>query len=250
MKVDKVILKNLDALEKDIRSATDRTFYLIMGSDRYQCGLAVNCIKTASLSPEGMAFDSSTFSAKETSSEKIFETASTFPMVSKRRIVIVTEFEKLAEREHEKFLGSLDLLPKKSLMVLVAEELDRRKKLYKTIRDKGCIVEFPQLKGAALRHWVEMFARKRGYNITSSTAGEISDLAGSDLQALTGEMEKLFLFAGKEKEISDEAVDKLVRNSRQHGIFELIDAVARGTGPPLLYRWRISWQWENIRLKS
>jgi DNA polymerase-3 subunit delta len=40
-------------------------------------------------------------------------------------------------------------------------------------------------------------------------------------------LEKLILYAGKEKSISDGAIEDLVRASRQHGIFELIGALAR-----------------------
>jgi DNA polymerase-3 subunit delta len=222
-----LILQSLDALEKDLRSSSGRSYYLVLGPEQYQCRLAVDLIKGKLMDPEAAAFDYCTYSAKDTPVERIFETANTFPMLSKRRVVLVTELEKLAESEHEKLLQSLDSLPPRSMLVLVAEELDHRKKLYKTIRDRGCIAEFPRLKGSALERWVETFVRENGFQISASTTGKIVNLAGSDLQSLAGELEKLFLFAGKEKKVTDASVDDLVRSSRQHGIFELIDAIGR-----------------------
>ena len=222
-----MILQSIDALEKDLKSSPGRSFYLVLGPEQYLCRLAVDLIKSRLLSPEAQAFDYSTYSAQDTPVERIFETANTFPMLSKRRFVYVTELEKLPEREHEKLLQSLDSLLSSSMLLLAAEDLDHRKKLYRTIRDKGCIAEFPRLKGPALERWVEAFVRKNGFRISSETARKIVNLAGSDLQSLAGELEKLFLFTGKEGQISDASVDDLVRSSRQHGIFELIDAIGR-----------------------
>lgn len=220
-----MILQSLEALVKDLKSSRDRSLYLILGPEQYQCRAAVDIIKRSLLKPESVAFDYCAYSAKDTPIERIFETVNTFPMLSNRRLVLVTELEKMAQSEHDKLLDNLDSLMPSSMLVLVAEELDHRKKLFKTIRDKGCIAEFPMLKGASLKRWVEDSIREKGYRVSSATAAKIVDLAGSDLQSLAGELEKLFLFAGEEKQITDAAVEELVRNSRQHGIFELIDAI-------------------------
>ena len=221
-----MILQSLEALEKDLKSSRARSLYLILGPELYQCRAAVDLIKRMLLNPESAAFDFCAYSAKDTSVERIFETVNTFPMLSSRRLVLVTGLEQLAPSEHDKLLRNLDSIIPSSMLVLVAEELDHRKKLYKTIRDKGCIAEFPQLKGASLKRWVEDTIRKREGRISSATAAKIVDMAGSDLQSLAGELEKLFLFAGEGKQITDAAVEELVQNSRQHGIFELIDAIA------------------------
>jgi DNA polymerase-3 subunit delta len=226
-KVNPLILQNLNALGKDLESTRDRRYYLVLGQEQYLCRLAVDLVKSRLLNGEGEIFDFSTFSAREASIEKIFETANTFPMLSERRLVLVTDLDKLPERDHEKLLDKLDQLPARAMVVLVAEELDRRKRLYKTILAKGCIVEFQKLKGAALERWVESYARGKGYKLAPTMIGKIVHLAGSDLQSLVGELEKLFLFAGDEKQIPEKAVDDLVRNSRQHGIFELIDAIGK-----------------------
>lgn len=220
-----MILQSIDALKKDLKSSADRSFYLVLGSEQYQCRRAVDLIKSDLISPEAEALDCSTYSAKDTTVERIFETANTFPMLSKRRLVLVTELEKLAESQHEKLIHYLESLLPTSMLLLVAYELDHRKKLYKAIRDKGCVVEFHALKGSAINRWIEDFVRGNGYRISPGTAEKIISLVGPDLQLLAGELEKVFLFTGKDKNITDQSVTELVRTSRQHGIFELIDAM-------------------------
>jgi len=220
-----LIIQSIDALKKDLKSSSDRSFYLVLGPERYLCQQAIELIKCEILNPEAEAFDSCAYSAKDTTVERIFETANTFPMLSNRRFILVSDLEKLPESEHEKLIKNLESLLPSSMVLLVAGELDHRKKLFRAIRDKGCIIEFASLKGTALNRWVSDFVRNSGYRISSKTTGRIADLVGADLQSLAGELEKLFLFAGKEKEITNAAVDDLVRSSRQHGIFELIDAI-------------------------
>ena len=58
----------------------------------------------------------------------------------------------------------------------------------------------------------------------------MADLAGSDLQALVNEIDKLILYAGKDKSIPDSAIGLMLSASRQHKIFDLTDALgARNT---------------------
>lgn len=222
-----MILQNLDALEKDLESTPGRCYYLVLGPEEYTRDLAIDIVRNRFVNAEAAPFDLSLFSFRETSLQKIFETAGTFPMLSKRRLVVAADLDALKESEHEALQEMLADLPGRSMVLLVAGEIDRRRKLYKYIQDNGCIVECPKLKGAALTRWVEFFARKRGYRIPSPLIQRIVDLAGSDLLSIAAELEKLFLYSGAEKRISEKNVDDLVRNSRQHGIFELIDSIGK-----------------------
>jgi DNA polymerase-3 subunit delta len=148
-------------------------------------------------------------------------------MLSKRRLVLASEIDRIAESAQDELLESFDRLSSRSMLVLFALDLDHRKRFYRTLREKGCVVEFPKLKGAAIERWAESFVSKQGFRISSSSVKKIVDLVGSDLRTLAAEIEKLALYAGKEKIIPDSAIETLVRNSRQHGIFELIGAIAR-----------------------
>lgn len=222
-----MILQSLDALGKDLESTPNRCCYLVIGPEQYSRGLALDLVRNRLIKGEAAPFDYSLYSFRDSSLEKIFETAGTFPMLSKRRLVVAAELEVLPEREHDALQKKLGELPQRSVVLLVAEELDRRRKLYKYIQDNGCVFECPRLKGAALVRWVESFAREKGYRIPHPLIERIVDLAGSDLQSLAAELEKLFLSSGNEKSIRERHVEDLVRNSRQHGIFELIGSIGK-----------------------
>ena len=222
-----MILQSPEELEIDLRNRGWRTVYLILGPEQYYCRLAVDLLKRNALAPGSEAFDYSEFAAGNATVDEIIEAVNTFPMVSRRRLVLVTEAEKLRESEQEALLDSIKSASDRGTLVLVAEELDHRKRFYKQLRDMNSVAEFPKLKSPALVQWAEAFVHKQGYRIASSAIRKIVELAGSDLQTLASELEKLLLYAGKGKNIPESAVDDLVGVSRQHGIFELIGAAAR-----------------------
>ena len=146
-----MILQSLEELEQELRKGVFRTTYLILGPEQYQCRQAVTLLKGSVLEPEMLAFDYSEFVGGETPVDEIIEAVNTFPMASKRRIVLVTEVERLEDSEHEPLLETIDGISRRSILILVAEDMDRRKKFYKVLREKICVVEFPLLKGPALR---------------------------------------------------------------------------------------------------
>ena len=222
-----MILQSLEDLENDLLSHAVRLVYLVLGPELYQCHAAINALKSRVLSPDSLAFDFTEFSAGGASIDQIIEAANTFPMLSKKRLVLVTDAEELNESEHDSLLGSLDKLSPRSMLVFFAEDLDHRKKFYRVLREKYCVVEFPKLKGPAMEHWAESFVQRQGYRCSSSAIRRIVELAGADLQTLAGELDKLLLYAGKEKNITDSAVEDLLSGSRQQSIFELIGAMGR-----------------------
>jgi DNA polymerase-3 subunit delta len=221
-----MIFQSLEELEKDLRKSIANV-YLLLGPEEYQCEKAYNLLRAAILSPEGMDFDSSVFVADQISVHEILGSANIFPMISKRRLVVVRDAEKLRDADCETLLEALPNLSKRSTIIFSAHELDHRKKFYKTLREKYCVCEFPKLRDAALEHWVENYLRKQECQLSSSSIKKMVELIGSDLQAIASELDKLILYAGEKKQIPDEAIEDLVRASRQQGIFDFIGAISQ-----------------------
>jgi DNA polymerase-3 subunit delta len=222
-----LILESLEELEGELSAQTIRPAYLILGPEDYLCHLAIDLLKHHLLNPESYAFDYAEFVAGEADVDEIIEAVNTFPMVSRRRVVLVNQLQKMKDSEQETLLKAFKSLSSRSTLILFADEMDRRKKFYKVLREAACVAEFPHLKGMALHQWAQAFAKKKGYRISPAAIRKIVELAGSDLRSLAMELDKVLLFAGKEKQVPDSAVDDLVRESRQQSIFELINAVGR-----------------------
>jgi DNA polymerase III subunit delta len=222
-----VIIQSLEELERELSKAQYKPIYLILGPEHYQCRKAVALLKNALLTPESMAFDYSEFIAGEVPVDEIIVAANTFPMISHRKTVLVNQVEQFNDSEQDLLLESIGSLSHRTILIMMAEGLDHRKRFYRTLRDEVCVAEFAKLKGSALERWSDVYVRKQGYRMSTAAIKKIVELAGSDLQNLAMELDKLLLYAGTQQNVPDVAVDDIVRGSRQQTIFELIDTVAR-----------------------
>lgn len=222
-----MILRNLDELEAALNRGEFRPVYLVLGPEQYQCRQAIGLLKRKSLTPEAQAFDYAEFIAGEDPVDEIIAAVNTFPMISKRKVVLVNEVESFADSEQESLIEEIKGIGGRSTLILAADELDHRKRFYKNLREEACLAEFPRLKGMALEKWVGDYARKQGYKVSPASLKKIVELAGPDLQTLAMEMDKLFLYTGESGDVPDSVVDALIQGSRQQSIFELIDAMGR-----------------------
>ena len=204
-----------------------RPVYLVFGPEAYLMRRAISLFKESAVPPETRAFNVAEFSGQGEDAEEILKEANTYPMMSQRRLVLVTEVAKLPEADLALLAEYARTPLEKTILVLVADELDRRSKFYRSMAESACLIECAKMKGVALERWTEALLARRGLRISAAARKKLVDLAGSDMISLANEIEKLILYAGQEKTIPEAAIDELVQASRLHGIFELTAALGK-----------------------
>lgn len=220
------ILSNVE-FESDLEQGRFACVYLLIGPEEYLLRSAVAALKRTTVPAEAHAFNLAEFKAGSNGAGMIVHEASTFPFMSARRLVLVSNLEEMPAEEHETLLTYVASPQKKTVLALICADLDRRTTFYKRLAERASVVEFKKLKGAELERWTEGILRRRGYRISQVALRKLVDLAGSDLASLMNEIEKLMLYAGQACEIQDAAVAALIPASRKHGIFELTGAIGR-----------------------
>src|SRR5262249_17339432 len=159
--------------------------------------------KDAALTAEAAGFNYAEFEATSRALGEILEILKTFPMMAPRRMVLGREIDGLDNLEQERLGAYLSQPADRSVLGLVGDNLDQRTTFYATLKAKTCVVEFPKLKGYELERWAEELIRARGYRIASESIKKLMDLAGSDLQSLANEIEKLLIYCAGQKTIPD-----------------------------------------------
>jgi DNA polymerase-3 subunit delta len=218
---------SFDELEPELAAGRFHTIYLFHGPEEYLLRRAIALLKEKAIPLEMLSFNFAQYDGQDADVADIIERANTFPMMSARRLVLVTQVDKLAAAGHEALAAYCGAPQQRTVLVLAAAELDRRSPFYKRMAEYACVVEFPKLKEAALERWAGGFFSRCGFHIAPPALRKLIDLAGSDLLSLANEIEKLILYSGKPKEIKEGDVDALVLASRQHRIFELTGALGR-----------------------
>ncbi|MDT4952360.1 MAG: polymerase subunit delta [Acidobacteriota bacterium] len=228
-------------LHRALKQGEIKPLYLLFGVETYLRDLAARAIKDASLKDASLReFNESSFSLLNTDVQQAIAAAEQLPMMSPRRVVLIKDFAKLREADEEALMRYLARPVQSSVVIFVADELDKRRKLSKTLLDVCLAVEFASLTDAELADWAKKRLKELKAQVDERTLHQIVALVGSDVRTLSNELEKLATAALGNGLISMEMVDALVGRSRELSNFELADhLIARNRKRALLTLQRI-----------
>ena len=233
-----------DQLFQDIKEGHIANVYCFYGAEDYVKRSAMAALRKKLL-PEGLEALNHT-QMESPSMREVIEAAETMPMMADMRLVEVWDFAPLmagrakAEAEEAELLsGWIDNAPNTTCVVFVLRgAADGRKKAMQRIQKLGTAVSFDPLPDDKLGKWVREQLRPAGKSIRPSAIGELVLRAGRDLTKLLGELEKLSAYVGERKEIEKGDVEKLVAQSLESAIFQMIDQLMAGdqAGAQRMYR--------------
>lgn len=170
-------------------------------------------------------------SASRTGLDELLQRAQMPPMLSPRQVLILQDAENLelggdeaVERATDALASYLsDPAPFTSLLV-EAEQLDGRKKLFKVLSSGALIVELT-IGSADVTALAAQMARELNAQIAPEAAAELADAVNGEPAKLRLELEKLALYAsGRKVTVAD--VDALVVSARKYTVWKLAEVFA------------------------
>lgn len=126
-------------------------------------------------------------------------------------------------------------IPKDNLVILLAEDVDKRKKLFKYLKKNHTIIDLSVERGAGKRaktdqsqvicDLIRTTVTGMGKNLANGVMEELADRVGFHPVAAVMETEKLCLSVGEQTRITIEDMSKIVGRTSRNAIFELSEAV-------------------------
>ncbi|HEY0078471.1 MAG TPA: DNA polymerase III subunit delta [Pyrinomonadaceae bacterium] len=240
-----------EELRRALKSGQVAPLYLLFGAEGYLRDAAARAIAETVLKGAPLReFNEATFSLASVDVQQAIAVAEQLPMMSERRVVRITEFARLREADEGALLRYLARPAETSVVIFVADELDKRRKLTKSLLDACMSVEFAALKEAELATWARARLKDLKAEADDRTLHHLIALTGTSVRQLATELDKLSTAAMPSGRITLELVDALVGRSRELSNFELTDhLIARdrpralqtlrrllddGTEPPML----------------
>lgn len=225
-------------LRHSLRKREFSPVYVLFGPESYLRDLAVKTICDLSFTAgEARDFNETVFSLNvEGNLRDALAAAEQLPMMASRRLILVTDVrvssttsrDNLREDDEAALDAFLKRPVESSIVIFVAEEFDKRRKMAKLLTDHATAVEFTELKDAELAKWARDKVRDAGSEIDERGLRELVTLVGPDVRRLTVEIEKLSTAALPDKKISTELIGALVANSREVSNFDLTDHLVAG----------------------
>jgi DNA polymerase III subunit delta len=248
-------------VRKQVAARQPDPVYLIVGDDEAEMSRLAAAIGGL-VEDELRAFNSERFYAGErgVTPAAIVEAASTLPMMSDRRVVTVLRAERILKPKRrgkaaaEEPGDDVDAEPPTELdvleaylrnpvpqttLVMVASDVDRTRKLYKTLQKQSTIVECWGLRpGRDARVDLRDVARtaevmvKQATNaaaqqIEPAAARLIAERAGTDIARLRGDLERLLLYTAGSKKITLDDARQVVSAESAQDDWAVTNAIQR-----------------------
>ena len=210
-------------LERSLRESP-QPLYLLLGPERFLRDTAARSITEVALHGTLLReFNESSFNLLRDSVHSAIAAAEQLPMMSERRVVRIRDFARLRDSDEETLIRYLNDPSPATVMIFIADELDKRKKSTKSLLDNCVVVDFPPLKDAEARAWAKSRLKELKVTADDAVLSEIIGLVGTDVQTLFNEIDKLASAVADTGRITSEVVDDLIGRSRELSNFELGD---------------------------
>lgn len=232
-----------EQLRGELSAGQHRPVYLLFGSESFLREEALEALRSYAFARTSRDFNYDSYDAREGQLEAALATARTLPMMGPLRLVLLRGMDALlgqdtggrkAESGRKRAAAAQELLEAylenpepRSLLVLSAEKVDRRRKALKLIDSAGALVELKELKARQIPDWIAARARSMGLRLEGATPHLLADVLGTDLGTIVRSLEKLQLYVGERATVEPADVEACVARTKVHAVFELMDAVGR-----------------------
>lgn len=215
-------------LTQALKNGTIEPVYFLFGPEAYLRDQAARAIAEEALRGTLLReFNESSFNLLTDDVRSAVATAEQLPMMSGRRLVRIRNFSKLREADEDVLQNYLDRPVETSVIIFVTDDIDKRKKLAKSLMASAAF-EFQPLKTNELQSWLRSHLKKLNTEIEPQAQQRVLEMVTSDLHTLTNELNKLAAAALPSGRITAELVDQLISRSREHLNWELSDHIVAG----------------------
>ena len=214
----------MQKLLQDIKNKDFGHIYLLYGEEAYLRKQYRDKMKE-SLIDNGDTMNNHYYEGKDTKIEEIIDLAETLPFFADKRVIII-ENSGWFQKGGDKMAEYLPNLPESSYLIFVEMQVDKRSKLYKTVKSKGRIAEFAHQDEQTLKRWILGMLKKEGKNITAADMQFLLERTGTEMAHIKTEMEKLLCYTMGKSEVTRADIEEICTKRVQNQIFDMINAIA------------------------
>jgi DNA polymerase-3 subunit delta len=217
-----------------LKQGTIEPFYLLFGPETYLRDRAARAIADEALRDTLLReFNDISVSLGDGDAHAAVAEAEQLPMMSSRRVIRVTDFNKLDEDNEALLLRYLERPVETSVVIFVTDDIDKRKKFAKTLM-QGAAFEYAPLNDGDLTTWARAHLNGLKTEVEADVLRRVVELVGSDVRTLSNELNKLSAAALPSGKITMELVEALVGRSRELMNWDLTDQMLARNRPRAL----------------
>lgn len=210
----------------EINKGNPKPIYFFMGEEPYYIDRISQYIAENVLTDDEKGFNQMVLYGKDTTVDEVVANAKRFPMMAEYQVVIVKEAQHLSRTIEN--LSSYAENPQPTTILVLCykyKKLDKRKKLYKTIKKTGELFESKKLYDNQVADWIRRTLASKKYKISPKSCVMLVEFLGTDLSKISNELDKLTLIVPPSTEITPDLIEEHIGISKDFNNFELKKAI-------------------------
>ncbi len=213
----------MNTIAKDIQKHQFRPIYLLSGEETYLTKQFCSRLADAIAGDDTMNVHR--FQEKNPDILEIISLAETMPFFAESRLIII-ENSGFFKRDSSKLADYLSEMPETTHIIFREDEIDKRNRLFKKVKELGYFAEMKRQTDAELERWIFTILQKEQINLTRSTMSYLLETIGTDMNIIRNELDKLIAYLGEKKVLEPADIDKICSRQISGQIFEMIDAMS------------------------
>ena len=222
-------MKEVKNIIANIKKGIIAPIYFLMGEEPYFIDVVANYLEKHLLEEDQKGFDQLVLYGQDVTVPTIIDYARRFPMMAERQLIIIKEAQNL-RASIEQLVPYVENPTASTVLVFCYkyEKLDARKKLLKTLKNRGCVVmETKKLyESEVISTFLPDVFKKKHLSIQLKATQMLVDFLGNDLSRIENEVNKLALIVPANTEVTPDIIEKNIGISKEFNNFELKSAFA------------------------
>lgn len=213
----------MQSIDGDIKNNNLKKIYLLYGEEVYLKKQYRDKLRLALVEKDD-TMNYSYYEGKQTDTLEVVDVANTLPFFADRRLIVM-ENTGFFKEGNETLVKYFKEPAEDTYFLFVEQDVDKRNRLYKTVKEKGKIVEFKQQDEGLLRRWILGRLKKENKQISENGLQLFLTKVGQDMTTISTELEKLICYTMDRDSILPEDIEAVCITRVQNKIFDMVDAI-------------------------
>ena len=210
-------------LQEDIKTGKFKNAYLLFGEEAY---LKIQYKEKLihALNPDDDTMNFTKYEGKGIEVREMIDLCETMPFFADHRVVLV-ENSGFFKNKCDELADYMKTLPDYLRLVFVEEEVDKRSRMYKAVKNCGRIVEFAKQDEKTLMRWAAGILAREGRKIMTRDMELFLTKTGTDMGNIRMELEKLITYTMGQDIVTREDIEEICTTRTENKIFDMVRAV-------------------------
>ncbi|MFV0557351.1 MAG: DNA polymerase III subunit delta [Enterococcus sp.] len=228
---------NTQAAIQAIQTEQLKNIYLVFGTEKFlQEQIRQAFVKRLKVTTDDLNF--AHFDLEKDSFQTVLNEAEALPFFGDQRLIFVerpyflTAEKKanLVEQDADGWLRYFQAPVESTILVIFAayDKLDARKKVTKQLKKAAETIDVQPLDEQSVRRYLQQTMDNDGFAMKRGTFDLFLRLTDVNLSKAMQELQKIYLFAGEKKSITEQELTKLIPKTLEHDIFDFTADVLAG----------------------